>query len=130
MAHTSSGLATIISDIKAVNHQTPVASFIDGILKRIYTMELPGTEHIERYMRYKWRMNHRPNTIRASLLSVRSFLTFYSALGKRHLHEITSDDLEAFVEHEQDRRLKVTSVRTKFKYLCAFLRYLVDQDII
>jgi integrase/recombinase XerD len=130
MARASSGLATIISDGKAVNHQTPVASYIDGVLQKISTMEFPGTEHVESYMRYKWRMNHRPNTIRASFLSVRSFLAFYSALGKRHLHEITSDDLEAFVEHEQDRGLKVTTVRTKFKYLCAFLRFLVDQEII
>jgi len=130
MAHASSNLAAIISDINAVNQQTPVTSFIDGVLQKLSAMELPGTEHVESYMRYKWRMNHRPNTIRASLLSVRSFLTFYCASGKRNLHEITSDDLEAFVEHEQDRGLKVTTVRTKFKYLCAFLRFLVDQDII
>jgi integrase/recombinase XerD len=130
MTQASSSLDAIISDVKEVNQQTPVASFIDGILQKISTMELPGTEHFESYMRYKWRMNHRPNTIRASFQAVRSFLTFYCSLGKSQLPEIASDDLEAFVEHEQDRGLKVTTVRTKFKYLCAFLRFLVEQNII
>jgi integrase/recombinase XerD len=130
MTHARSSLEAIISDIKAVNQQTSVASLIDVILQKISTMELPGTEHFESYMRYKWRMNHRPNTIRASFLAVRSFLTFYCSLGKSQLHEIVSDDLEAFVEHEQDRGLKVTTVRTTLKSLYAFLAFLVEQEII
>ena len=43
---------------------------------------------------------------------------------------MSSNDLEAFVEHEQDRGLKVTTVRTRLNNLWAFLRFLIDQDII
>ena len=93
-------------------------------------MELPCTEHVESYMRHKWRMNRKPNTLRGSFQAVRSFLYFYSGLGKSQLQEIVSDDLESFVEHEQDRGLKVTTVKTRLSYIWAFLRFLIEQDII
>jgi integrase/recombinase XerD len=93
-------------------------------------MELPGTEHFESYMRHKWRMNHKPDTLRGSFQAVRGFLGFYCSLGKVQLQEIVSDDLEAFVEHEQDRGLKVTSAKTRLNYIWAFLKFLIEQDII
>jgi integrase/recombinase XerD len=93
-------------------------------------MELSGTEHFESYMRHKWRMNHKPHTLMGSFQAVRGFLIFYCSLGKIQLQEIVSDDLEAFVEHEQDRGLKVTSARTRLNYIWAFLRFLIEQDII
>jgi integrase len=40
------------------------------------------------------------------------------------------DDVEAFIEHEQDRGLKVTTARTRLNSLWAFLRFLIEQDII
>ena len=81
-------------------------------------------------MRHKWRMNHKPHTLMGSFQAVRDFLGFYCSLGKSQLQEIVRDDLEAFVEHEQDRGLKVTSVKTRLNYIWAFLRFLSEQDII
>ena len=130
MTQTSSSLSAIISDNKAVNHHTAVGSLISRILQNISKMELPGTEHFESYMRHKWRMNHKPHTLMGSFQAVRGFLGFYCSLGNSQLQEIVSDDLEAFVEHEQDRGLKVTSVRTRLNYIWAFLRFLIEQDII
>jgi site-specific recombinase XerD len=75
-------------------------------------------------------MNRKPNTLRGSFQAVQSFVGFYSSLGKSQIQEIVSDDLEAFVEHEQDRGLKVTSVRTRLNYIRAFQRFLIEQDII
>jgi site-specific recombinase XerD len=81
-------------------------------------------------MRHKWRMNHKRSTLKSSFHAVSSFLTFYAGLGKRQIRDIVSDDLEAFIEHEQDRGLKVTTARTRLKQLRAFMRFLIDQDII
>ena len=81
-------------------------------------------------MRHKWRMNHKPSTLRGSFHAVGSFLIFYAGLGKSQLQDIVSGDIEAFIEHEQDRGLKVTTVRTRLNHLWAFLRFLIDQDII
>jgi integrase/recombinase XerD len=126
MTKAGSILRAIVSDIEAANYQTP----IDRILQRISKLDLPGREHFESYMRNKWRMNHKPSTLRASFAAVSSFLIFYDGTGKSHLDEIARSDLEAFIEHEQDRGLKITTVRTRIHCLFAFLRFLIDQDII
>ena len=118
------------SEIEAVNSQNVVDSPIDCILQKISKMELPEREHFESYMCHKWRMNHKPSTIVNSFHAVSSFLTFYSGLGKSQLRDIMRDDIEAFIEHEQDRGLKVTTARTRLNSLWAFLRFLIEQDII
>ena len=113
-----------------VNFHNVVDSPIDRILQKISKMELPEREHFESYMRHKWRMNHKPSTLLNSFHAVSSFLTFYSGLGKSQLRDIMRDDIEAFIEHEQDRGLKVTTARTRLNSLWAFLRFLIEQDII
>ena len=118
------------SEIEAVHYLTVADSPIDRILQQISKMELPEREHFESYMRHKWRMNHKPSTLLNSFHAVSSFLTFYSGLGKSQLQDIVSGDLELFIEHEQDRGLKVTTDRTRLNNLWAFLRFLIEQDII
>jgi len=93
-------------------------------------MELPAKEHFERYMRYKWRLNHKPKTLSSSFTSVMLFLGFYGKSGKRELGEIERVDLEAFIEHEQDRGMHISTVRTRLACIIAFLHFLIEQDII
>ena len=123
-------LKAIVSDIDVIHQQSVAASPIDRILQKISKFDLPDRGFIERYLRHKWRMNHRPNTLQGSCRAVSTFLIFYAGLGKSNLREIVRDDLEAFIEFEQDRGLKVTTVRTQLNHLWAFLRYLIDQDIV
>ena len=118
------------SKSEVVNYLTVADSPIDRILQKISNMELPEREHFESYMRHKWRMNHKPSTLLNSFYAVGSFLTFYSGLGKSQLQDIIRDDIESFIEHEQDRGLKVTTARTRLNSLWAFLRFLIEQDII
>ncbi len=118
------------SEVVAVCYPNLAESKLNLILRKISKLELSGAEHLERYMQHKWRMNHKPSTLSGSFHAVRSFLSFYVSSGKSHLQDIISDDLEAFVEHEQDRGLKVTTVRTRLKHLWAFLRFLSEREII
>jgi site-specific recombinase XerD len=118
------------SEFVAVCYPNLAESKLDLILQKISKLELPGAEHLESYMQHKWRMNHKPSTLRGSFHAVRSFLTFYVSSGKSHLQEIVNDNLEAFVEYEQDRGLKVSTVRTRLKHIWAFLRFLSERDII
>jgi len=106
--------------------QTP----IDRILQKLSRMELPAKEHFERYMRHKWRLNHKPRTLQSSFTSVMLFLGFYGGLGKRELEEIERVDLEAFIEHEQDRGIRISTVRTRLACIIAFLHFLMEQDVI
>jgi site-specific recombinase XerD len=93
-------------------------------------MAIPCREHLENYMRHKWRMNHKPSTLNGSFFSVSSFLSFYGSLGKSQVQDIVSGDVESFVEHEQDRGLYVTTIRTRLNHLWAFLHFLSDREII
>jgi integrase/recombinase XerC/integrase/recombinase XerD len=93
-------------------------------------MELPAKEHFERYMRHKWRLNHKPKTLASSFTSVMLLLDFYGRSGKRDIEEMERGDLEAFIEHEQDRGLRISTVRTRLACIIAFLHFLMEQDVI
>ena len=60
-------------------------TLIDRILQKLSCMELPAKEHFECYMRYKWRMNHKPRTLASSITSVSLFLDFYGKSGKSEI---------------------------------------------
>src|SRR5512144_1833366 len=124
MTKAGSVLRAIFSDIEAANYQTPN----DRILQRISKLDLPAREHFEGYMLHKWRMNHRPSTLKGSFVAVSSFLIFYGGRGKSHIEDIVSNDLAACIEHEQDGELKSTTVRTRRHCLCACLRFLIELD--
>jgi integrase/recombinase XerD len=105
-------------------------SLIDRIFQKLSRIELVDKEHLEGYLRHKVRLNHKPRTLSQSFTSAKMFLTFYQGLGKSHLAEATRADLEAFIEHEQDRGLKISTVRTRLATLIAFLHFLIEQAII
>jgi len=88
-------------------------------------MQLPGLEH-SKLMRPKWRMNRKPNTLRGSFQAVRSFLTFYVS-KEEWTPRIASDDLEVYVEHEQDRGLRLQRSKRALIYIWAFLRFLSNR---
>ena len=93
-------------------------------------MDLPAKEHFENYLRHKWRVNHKPKTIEGSFTSIMLFLRFYGTLGKSDITEIERSDLEAFIEHEQDRGMYISTVRTRMVSVIAFLHFLMEQDIL
>ena len=103
---------------------------IDRIFQKLSCMELPAKEHFESYMRYKWRLNYKPRTLTSSFTSVMLFLDFYGKSGKREIEKIERIDLEGFIEHEQDRRLRISTVRTRLACIIAFLHFLMGQEII
>jgi integrase/recombinase XerD len=103
---------------------------IEHILQKLSCMELPARDHLERYLRHKWRLNHKPRTLASSFTSVMLFLDFYGKSGKREIERIERVDLEGFIEHEQDRGLRISTVRTRLACIIAFLHFLTEQDIV
>ena len=71
--------------------------------------DLPGKEHLERYLRHLVCRNFRRLTIQQALSTLQLFLTFLTNTGSCP-KELTRRDLEAFIEHEQYRGLKLSSV--------------------
>ena len=82
----------------------------DCIIKKLKGMEVPGQDLIEQYLHDQHRRYLRINTLRQSLAAISGFLTFFKNKGGSHLEQITRQDLEAFIEHEQDRGIKASTV--------------------
>ena len=117
---------TAVSDPEPADPQSPIAH----ALSRLTKLEFPAKEHFETYLRYKARANHKPKTIESSFTSIILFLTFYGTLGKTDLKDLQRSDLEAFIEHEQDRGMHITTVKTRMACIVAFLHYLIEQELI
>jgi len=109
---------------------TQEAIALQWALDRLASWELPGKEHIGEYVRHMYRRNFRPRTYSSSLTAIYDFLIGVRDSGKTHLEEITKNDIEAFIEHEQDRGLMLSSVRTKLHCVNAFLGYAMDAGIV
>ena len=106
--------------------RTPLEVF----LRPLSPLDLPGKEHLERYVHYKYRLNRRPNTLYSTVSAAKLFLVFFKETGKTGLEELGRDDLEAFVEHEQDRGMKPTTVSTRWAALRAFLYHLIREGVL
>ena len=97
---------------------------LDHALERISIGDLPGREYAVKYLHHMYRRNCKPNTTRGACTAILLFLLFLKLSGKTHFEQITRIDLEAFVEQEQDRGLKNSTVKTRLHALYAFLRFM------
>jgi len=93
-------------------------------------MDLPGKDHIEGYLRHLTRRNRRSRTLNGRYGAIIPFLRMIRDAGKTRLEEITRRDVEAFIEQEQDRGNKITTIRTKLVSVQAFLRYLAEEEVV
>ncbi len=121
---------SVQSGSEVLREQLLSSTPIDRILQKLSRMELPAKEQFESYMRHKWRLNHKPRTLASSFTSVMLFLDFYGKSGKSAIETMERVDLEGFIEHEQDRGLRISTVRTRLACVIAFLHFLMGQDII
>lgn len=100
------------------------------LLRRLAEMDLPGKEHVEGYLQRMARCNRRPRTLSDRWHTLCIFLEMLRDEGKTRLEEITRRDMEAFIEHEQDRGIKVTTIRVRLTGVQSFLRYLEEEGVI
>jgi integrase/recombinase XerD len=100
---------------------------LESILKQLHNKELPGKEYVEEYLRDQHRRHCRGNTLRSSFSSIHIFLSFVKA---SHLEEISKEDVFAFIEHEQDRGMKPSTVNTRVRTVKAFIGFLVERGVV
>ena len=99
------------------------------IINRVSLSTLPGKVHLKHYLLEMVRKNFRRLTILQSLSTLASFLNFLEQHGK-HLKEVSRRDLEAFIEREQDRGLKRSSIKARLDRIYAFLRFLAEEEVL
>jgi len=102
---------------------------LDGLLDKLSQKDILGLDVAREYLRHKYRQNCKANTLKNDFTTIALFLSYLKKCGKSELSQISRADLEAFVEHEQDRGLKIVSVSNRLGSLYAFLRYLIDRDL-
>jgi hypothetical protein len=102
---------------------------LDTLLSKLSQKDIIGLDHAKAYLRHKYRQNCKANTLKNDFTTITVFLSYLKSCGKIRLDQIGREDLEAFVEHEQDRGLKIVSVSNRLGSLYAFLRYLIDHDL-
>ena len=116
--------------LRFTSHHEENIEALGKILKRLSGMDLPGKEHVESYLRYLTRRNRKPKTLHSRYGAIVLFIGMIRDNGRTRLEEITRKDIEAFIEHEQDRGNKITTIRTKLVSVQAFLRYLMEEEIV
>jgi integrase/recombinase XerD len=103
---------------------------LDLTLKKLSEREMAGKDHVESYLRDQYRRNLRPSTLANSLRGIESFMSFIKRRGKIHIEEITRQDIEGWIEHEQDRGMKASTMDMRLGTLKAFLRFLIEREVL
>ena len=116
-----------VASPQSVSSLSPASrQYVDGLVLG----DLPGREHLQRYLVSMVRRNFRRLTIQQAFGTLNLFLAFLRDTGKDRLEEVNRRDLEAFVEWEQDQGLKLSSVKTKLDRIHAFLQFLIEEEVL
>ncbi len=98
------------------------------ILQALAKTDYPDKDLIERYLRHMYRNMCKATTIYNTGNHIGYFLLYLKDNCNGSIKTITREDIESFVEHEQDRGLKPKTVRCKLMTVRAFIRFFIDQN--
>lgn len=116
--------------IKAPRPKETRGRVLDNCLRRLSELNVDGTNYVEDYLRHQYRSNFQGSSIRNSYSSLALYLSFIKEKGKGSIEEVEKEDLEAFVEHEQDRGLKPATVKLRLELVKTFLRYMIERGVL
>ena len=126
-----SEFSLIFKKAQAPAQQIPVRlGLLNRILTNIDASDFAAKDYFAQYMRHKYRRNCQPNTLRQAATSLTQFFRFYRDSGKQHLQQMSREDIEAFIEYQQDRGLKPRSVRTRLCAVYAFIHFLIEYKVL
>jgi integrase/recombinase XerD len=118
-------------DSTEVDRRAVARAHIAHVMKSLSDRGLGAqAHHVEHYLLDHLRRNCRPSTIQTNGIAVLSFLSYLKEIGRSPLEAVIREDIAAFIEHEQDRGLKPTSVSGRLRSIHAFLNFLVQRDCI
>ena len=110
---------------------TPELNLVDQYLKQFAAQELFGEAYVRTYLLDQKRRNCRPSTMRGNFATLVAFLSYLKQeRGRTSLETIIRDDVSSFIEREQDRGMQPNTVSTRLQLVYAFLRHLVDQEVL
>jgi integrase/recombinase XerD len=101
---------------------------VQRIFQRVERKQFPAKEHLLKFLYQKYQRNCKFKTLSNYCTTVTAFLCFLKQSDKQQLDQLSKQDLEAFIEHEQDRGLKPASLRLRLVCIHSFLQYLLDAE--
>jgi integrase/recombinase XerD len=101
-----------------------------GFFHRVITLEVPDKVYVQLHLLHMHRRNFRLLTITQAFGTLTGFLRWLNTTRKSRVQDVTRRDLEAFVEHLQDRGQKLSAVRTVLARIYAFLSFMIEQEAI
>ncbi len=102
---------------------------LDRFSDRLKKSKLTGSELAIAYLHEKYRNNLAASTIASSGGVILSFLTFLEEL-KLEIYQVNNQIIGEYVERDQDKALKTGAIRTKLRALYAFVRFLIDKEVL
>ena len=119
--------------IKTTNRSADTSDNLNSfqvLVEKFSKQHLIGKMHVEMYLRSQYIRNCRPNTFSNLYGALIPFFKYLRGIGKDRLEDIRKQDIEAFIEHEQDKGLKMSTVKTRLAILKAFFRYLLEKGVV
>jgi len=111
-------------------NRNPTKETFEKLSLKLREMDLPGIEFAEKYLYHLCSRNRRPNTLELNYTSIRFFLELLNTKGLDCIEAVSRSDVEAFIEHEQDRGMKPMTVRGRLGLIKAFLRFLIEEGVV
>ncbi len=87
---------------------------------------LPGKDYLKDFLVQRYRRNLKISTLSGHFRGIRDFLIFVN----KDVERITREDLASFIEHEQDRGLKIKSVHARLSSIYTFFHFLIDREVL
>jgi integrase/recombinase XerD len=123
-----------IPSLTSFQHKHPAIDFqqqerhlcLEKLMQHLAQSDLPEKEVVKLYLQDKYRQQCRASTLQSVYTVIKFFLRFIQKKGKAALQEVTRQDVEAFIEAQQDRGAKMSTVRLQLITLNTFFRFLVD----
>jgi site-specific recombinase XerD len=115
---------TVLEDSHELRRKQKI---IGRTLEKITERGLCGLEPVKEYLVELYRRNCRPNTLRTHAGTIIRFLMYLKGCGEGRLEGIGREAIGGFVEHEQDRGLKPSTVSTRLRGLYSFLKFVVHR---
>ena len=110
--------------------EVPAKAVLNRAVDRLEESALPGYEYVISHLHDKYRRNLTISTISQTGQTLSAFLSFFQVLRGLSIENISRKDIAAYVEHEQERGLKINSVKNHLHTVYAFIQYLVDNEVL
>lgn len=102
---------------------------VDRFSNRLQKSNFTGSDFAIAYLREKYSNNLAASTISSSGGVILSFLSFLDEL-QIDIEHVSNEVIGRYVDRDQDNGLKTGAIRTKLHALYAFMRFLVDREIL